>query len=98
MLGVLQSAYPIWPGMGSEVVFELWRKNGNNGKDGNNGKNKNGSNKPGDVFVRVLFSGQALNTSTPLGVLSMVPLASLDAYLDSVIPKDMLSACQGHLA
>lgn len=24
VLGLLQIAYPVWPGMGSEVVFELW--------------------------------------------------------------------------
>ena len=79
MLGVLQSAYPIWPGMGSEVVFELWRNCG----------------KP---FMRVLFSGQPLQTSTPLGTLDMVPLEKLDRYLDSIIPRDMIAACNGDSA
>lgn len=79
VLGVLQMAYPSWPGMGSEVVFELWRKGG----------------KP---LVRVLFSGQPLDTSTPLGTLDMVPLDRLDGYLDSIIPRDMVAACSGDSA
>lgn len=76
VLGLLQMAYPIWPGMGSEVVFELWRKGG----------------KP---YVRVLFSGQPLETSTPLGTLDMIPLDKLDKYFDNVIPRDMVAACNG---
>lgn len=74
-------AYPIWPGMGSEIVFELWRKG-----------------KGGKHYVRVLFSGQPLETSTPLGTLDMVPLDKLDAYLDGVIPQDMVAACNGDTA
>jgi acid phosphatase len=77
VLGVLQAAYPVWPGMGSEVVFELW----NNKKTG----------KP---HVRVLWSGQPLVTSTPLGTLDMVPLADFVAYLDETIPKDPVALCQ----
>lgn len=62
--------------MGSEIVFELWRKAGKH-------------------FVRVLFSGQPLKTSTPLGTLDLIPLEKFDAYLDSVIPRDMVAACNG---
>lgn len=65
--------------MGSEVVFELWRK----------------GSKP---YVRVLFSGQPLETATPLGTLDMVPLDKLDSYFDSIIPRDMVAACRGDAA
>ena len=30
-----------------------------------------------DYFVRVLWGGQPMNTSTPLGVLDMIPLQDL---------------------
>lgn len=46
----------VWPGMGSEVVFELWKK------------------VSGDYYIRVLWKGQPMKTSTPLGTLNMVPV------------------------
>lgn len=75
MLGVLQIAEPVWPGMGSEIVFELWERGGGH-------------------FLRVLWDGQPLVTSTPLGTLDMVRLEEFEAYLDDTIPKDLVAACQ----
>jgi hypothetical protein len=75
VLGILQADYPIWPGMASEIVFELWQK----------GK--------GD-YIRVLFSGQPLVTSTKLGTLVMVRLEVFEEYLESILPKDIVKACQ----
>jgi acid phosphatase len=74
VLGILQAHYPIWPGMASEIVFELWQKG-----DGN--------------YVRVLFSGQPLITSTPLGVLDMIRYEDFEEYLDIVLPKDIVNLC-----
>jgi acid phosphatase len=43
-------------------------------------------------FIRVLYSGQPLETSTPLGTLNMVKLSVFIAYLDQVIP-DLVEQC-----
>lgn len=75
MLGILQADYPIWPGMASEIVFELWQKGQ-------------------DSYIRVLFSGQPLVTSTPLGVLDMIKYEEFVGYLETVLPKDIVQACQ----
>lgn len=80
VLGVLQIAYPVWPGMGSEVVFELWR-------------NKTSK----THHIRVLWSGQPLLTSTPLGTLDMTPLEDFMTYLDDTIPSDLVTACSQSL-
>lgn len=47
-----------------------------------------------DTYIRVLFSGQPLVTSTKLGKLDMVRYEDFEAYLDSVLPKDIVKACQ----
>ncbi|CAK9781535.1 unnamed protein product [Cutaneotrichosporon oleaginosum] len=75
LLGLLQAARPMWPGMGAELVFEVWRASGQEDR------------------VRVLWSGRALETDTPLGTLDMVALRDLLAYLDDTIPADLVSAC-----
>jgi hypothetical protein len=75
VLGILQADYPIWPGMASEIVFELWQKGQ-------------------DSYIRVLFSGQPLVTSTPLGVLDMIKYEEFVGYLETVLPKDIVKACQ----
>ncbi|CAD6575329.1 MAG: TOR complex subunit lst8, partial [Tremellales sp. Tagirdzhanova-0007] len=60
LLGLLQIDHPVWPGMGSEVVFELWKKSTT-------------------YYIRVLWSGQPLKTSTPLGTLDMIELNDFNA-------------------
>ncbi|KAF8815519.1 phosphoglycerate mutase-like protein [Phlegmacium glaucopus] len=67
LLGFLQIAEMVWPGMGSEVAFELYRA------------------KKTEFFIRVLWGGQAMKTSTPLGALDMIPLADFFSYIDSMI-------------
>lgn len=64
----------VWPGMGSEVVFELWKKDSKQ-------------------YIRVLWSGQPIKTSTPLGTLDMIPLENFTAYLNATIPADPVKAC-----
>lgn len=61
LLGLLQIDQMVWPGMGAEVVFELYR-------GGNGG-----------WFLRVLWGGQPIKTSTPLGTLDMVPVSNFFA-------------------
>lgn len=77
LLGFLQVDQMVWPGMGSEVVFELY-----------NSKNK-------EYFIRVLWGGQPMKTSTPLGTLDMVPLSDFFAYIDSMVgsANDLYTAC-----
>lgn len=77
VLGVLQIDKPMWPGMGTEIVFELWKK----------------KTSPSPYFIRVLLSGQPLETSTPLGTLDMVPWDEFEKYLNETIPEDLVGMC-----
>ena len=62
----------VWPGMGAEVVFEIYRKK------------KAGRKR----FVRVLWGGQVLKSSHPeLGALDMVDWDTLLAYFDGLVGK-----------
>lgn len=71
---------PMWPGMGTEIVFELWKKN-------------TSSSSSEAYFIRVLLSGQPLETSTPLGTLDMVPWDEFEKYLNETIPEDIVGMC-----
>ncbi|KAK2767089.1 hypothetical protein FQN53_006657 [Emmonsiellopsis sp. PD_33] len=72
LLSVLQVEVMVWPGMGAEVVFELYRRRGGRGK--------------GVWFVRVLFGGEVLVSSSPaLGRLDMVPVQRLLGYFDGLV-------------
>ncbi|KAF5349022.1 hypothetical protein D9758_012690 [Tetrapyrgos nigripes] len=77
VLGFFQISEMHWPGMGSEIVFELY---------------KNKSNK---YFLRVLWGGQPMVTSTPLGILDMVPVENVFSYIDSMIGtgSQLYAAC-----
>lgn len=67
LLGVLQTDVMVWPGMGSEVVFELWKK-----KKSGAGASVSGH------YVRVLWGGRVLQSSNPsLGLLDMLPVETL---------------------
>ncbi|KAK0704911.1 histidine phosphatase superfamily [Lasiosphaeris hirsuta] len=71
LLGVLQADVMVWPGMGSEVVFELYKRRGASPESGH--------------LVRVLFGGRALKSSNPsLGVMDMLPVETLLAYFDGL--------------
>lgn len=67
LLGALQIEYLRWPGMGAEVVFELWKS------------------PAGDDYIRVLYGGQPLKTSGPLGTLDMVPFEDFDSLLEELV-------------
>lgn len=71
LLGILQVDVMVWPGMGSEVVFELWKKQGD---DGAANPDERGS----GHYVRVLWSGKVLKSSNPiLGTMDMLPVETL---------------------
>jgi acid phosphatase len=74
VLSVLQIEEMVWPGMGSEVVFELYEKIGMGEKDSGKG------------YVRVLFGGRTLTSSNPsLGTMDMVPVDTLVGYFDGLV-------------
>ena len=75
LLSILQVETMVWPGMGSEVVFELYKA-----KNGFKGASASGN------YLRVLWGGQVLRSSTPtLGVMDMVPLETVLAYFDGLV-------------
>jgi acid phosphatase len=74
LLSILQVDIMVWPGMGSEVIFELYRLQNSNRKDGH------------QFFVRVLWGGQVMRSSNPfLGVLDLIPAGDLLAYFDALV-------------
>ncbi|KAJ7597581.1 histidine phosphatase [Mycena floridula] len=76
LLGFLQIEQMVWPGMGSEVAFEVYSKSGKH-------------------YLRVLWGGQPMKTSTPMGTLDLIPLDTFFAYIDSMIgsSEDLFAAC-----
>ncbi|KAL1669871.1 histidine phosphatase superfamily [Schizophyllum commune] len=53
--------------------------------------------KSGEHFIRVLFGGQPLETSTPLGTLHLIPVEMFIDYIDSMLGSgsELYAACQG---
>ena len=47
----------------------------------------------GAFFVRVLWSGQVMRTSTPLGLLDMVPLQTFVGYLQNLVGGNLVAQC-----
>ncbi|RDB26642.1 Counting factor 60 [Hypsizygus marmoreus] len=86
LLGFLQISNMVWPGMGSEVVFELYSQSKSSPHHDSTSKT---------FFIRGLWGGQPLQTSTPLGVLDMVPVDDFFAYIDSMVGsgEELFSAC-----
>ncbi|GAD99303.1 Histidine acid phosphatase family protein [Paecilomyces variotii No. 5] len=72
LLSILQVETMVWPGMGAEVVFELYKKQASKGEI--------------KYFVRVLWGGQIMRSSNPdLGSLDMIPIETLLAYFDALV-------------
>ncbi|KPM41352.1 hypothetical protein AK830_g5179 [Neonectria ditissima] len=103
LLSILQIDVMVWPGMGSEVVFELYKKNALKPRNdpvptpsvtGDAATSKTSSIPSGKsgYHVRVLFMGQVLRSSNPsLGLLDMVPVETILAYFDGLTgPKASL--------
>ncbi|KAK3387283.1 histidine phosphatase superfamily [Podospora didyma] len=75
LLAVLQVDEMVWPGMGAEVVFELFRK-----KEKGDGSG---------YFVRVLFGGRVLTSSSPaLGRMNLLLVETLLGYFDGLVGVD----------
>ena len=75
LLGVLQVKEMGWPGMGAEVVFELYKA-----REGEK-----------DWFIRILFSGQPLHSSSPMlegNEDNMIPLNQLLGYFDGLVGRN----------
>ncbi|KAI1750429.1 histidine acid phosphatase [Xylaria castorea] len=90
VLSILQIDVMVWPGMGSEVVFELYKR----ARQPTQGKSSSSGH-----YVRVLFGGQVLRSSNPsLGVMDMLPLETLLAYFDGLVGGDaslVMGKCNG---
>ncbi|KAI0466062.1 histidine acid phosphatase [Xylaria cf. heliscus] len=90
VLSILQIDVMVWPGMGSEVVFELYK----GARPPTQGKSS-----PSGHYIRVLFGGQVLRSSNPsLGVIDMLPVETLLAYFDGLVGRDaslVVGKCNG---
>ena len=85
LLSILQLDVMVWPGMGSEVVFELYKKFKNTSTRSTTSMSSISTNHTG-YYVRALWKGQVLRSSNPsLGLMSMVPLETVLAYLDGLV-------------
>jgi 2-phosphoxylose phosphatase len=81
VLSLLQVDEMVWPGMGSEVVFELY-EGSNNGTSGY-------ATSDSGFYVRVLFGGSTLRSSNPsLGLIDMLPVETLLAYFDGLVGQN----------
>ncbi|KAH9886410.1 histidine acid phosphatase family protein [Xylariomycetidae sp. FL2044] len=92
LLSVLQVDVMVWPGMGSEVVFELYRDRRAKKRDSTTlakSSSSSSSSSSSGYFVRVLFGGQVLTSSNPsLGVMDMLPAEILLAYIDGLVGRN----------
>ncbi|RMZ79709.1 hypothetical protein DV738_g3141, partial [Chaetothyriales sp. CBS 135597] len=80
LLSILQVDVMVWPGMGSEIVFELYSTSPSYG--GGHGDRTRSQ----QWFIRVLFGGQVLRSSNPsLGYLNLVPVSALTDYIDALV-------------
>ncbi|KAI2462869.1 phosphoglycerate mutase-like protein [Annulohypoxylon bovei var. microspora] len=109
VLGILQIDIMVWPGMGSEIVFEVYERDGNaavspspsrgTGTGTKTSKVQTERAEAGGFFIRVLFGGKPLKSSNPtLGLLDMVPAETLLAYFDGLVGVGaslVVSKCNG---
>ncbi|KZL66146.1 histidine acid phosphatase family protein [Colletotrichum tofieldiae] len=85
ILSILQVDHMVWPGMGAEVLFELYEKRS---KAGDPRAPDAGAEESG-WYVRVLWGGQVLKSSSPqFGIMNMVPVEKLLAYLDGLVGEN----------
>ncbi|KAI0401770.1 histidine acid phosphatase [Xylaria palmicola] len=93
VLSILQIDVMVWPGMGSEVIFELYKRAP---MDGGSGEGKSS---PSGHYIRVLFGGRVIKSSNPsFGVMDMLPVETLLAYFDGLVGRDaglVMGKCNG---
>ncbi|KAJ3873944.1 histidine phosphatase [Lentinula edodes] len=92
LLGILQISEMVWPGMGSEIVFELYEAGP---------LLSNATASTSNFFLRVLWGGQPMQTSLPLGtnnsgLLDMIPVEDFFDYVNNTIGagSELFAACQ----
>jgi acid phosphatase len=89
LLSILQIEQMVWPGMGSEVVFEVWGKAGNSTIISRAGALGVAAESVSGLYARVLFGGQTLRSSNPsLGLLDMLPVETLLTYFDGLVGEN----------
>ncbi|KAH8883803.1 histidine acid phosphatase [Thozetella sp. PMI_491] len=95
LLSILQIDTMVWPGMGSEVVFELYKKSASASSTTLATATKTSATdstapvSASGYYVRVLFGGQVLKSSNPsLGTMDMLPVETLLAYFDGLAGKN----------
>ncbi|KAH8649852.1 histidine phosphatase superfamily [Xylariales sp. PMI_506] len=77
-LGALGIKQLRWPGMGSNIAFEVWQT----------GTCSSGTS---GLYARVLYSGQPIETI--YGTLDWIPLSELISILSPYVPADIVSLC-----
>ncbi|KAH8904024.1 histidine acid phosphatase [Coniochaeta sp. PMI_546] len=89
VLSFLQADTMVWPGMGSEVVFEVYKKKQKNDDgSGTAPPTATATARGGEsgYYVRVLFGGRVFKSSNPsLGVMDMLPVETLLGYIDGLV-------------
>ncbi|KAI0880149.1 phosphoglycerate mutase-like protein [Annulohypoxylon maeteangense] len=107
VLSILQIDVMVWPGMGSEIVFEVYKRTGKatpfpppcNGTSAKTSTAQWMGTGTGGFFIRVLFGGKTLKSSNPtLGLLDMIPVETLLAYFDGLVGAGaslVVSKCNG---
>ncbi|TDZ32762.1 Counting factor 60 [Colletotrichum spinosum] len=89
LLSIMQLDRMVWPGMGSEVVFEVYRKKTADSVPMASATAAPSEKADGGWFVRVLWGGQVFKSSNPsLGVMDMVPVETLLAYFDGLVGEN----------
>lgn len=89
LLSILQIDQMVWPGMGSELIFELWETKANSTGLHRKDAHKRTSSSETGHYIRVLFGGQVMRSSNPsLGLLDMVPVDTLLSYFDGLVGEN----------
>lgn len=74
LLGALQVSEMVWPGMGSEVIFELYSSS----------EKSRGGVSEKQWAVRVLWGGRVMHSSA-MGKIDMIPVGEFLEYLTGLV-------------
>ncbi|KAI1862375.1 uncharacterized protein JN550_010237 [Neoarthrinium moseri] len=104
LLSVLQIEEMVWPGMGSEIIFELYKRTdrSSDSRVPPTSRQLRWAEGQGGFYVRVLFGGKTLKSSNPsLGLISMLPVETLLAYFDGLVGENaslVKGKCNGSIS
>jgi len=84
LLSFLQVEQMVWVGMGSEVVFEVYRRKGHETTGGSSGRDK--------AYLRIIWGGQVMRSSNPSlgnkdGEVDMIDLEVFLGYVDGLVGR-----------